>query len=77
MTVIAGDDGPNVLVDAPGQNNTLRGGLGDDTYSFVANHGFDRIEEVAGSDTIQFDAGIGQSDLRIYRGVGRFGFPAA
>lgn len=47
--------------------DTLEGGNGDDVYLFDRGYGNDTINEVAGTDTIRFNAGITEADVMVSR----------
>ncbi|MDF1722629.1 MAG: calcium-binding protein [Minwuia sp.] len=62
-----GDAGADRLIGGVG-NDQLNGGFGDDTYVWARGDGFDRINESssdAGTDTIEFAAGITLADVRL------------
>lgn len=60
-----GSDGPDVFEGKKGRDHLI-GGAGNDTYIFNKGDGYDEITDTAGSDAIEFGAGITRSDLKIH-----------
>ena len=66
---LTGDSNANMLRGLGG-NDTLKGGLGDDTYEILPGNGADTIDETVGSDgldTIAFGGGLGFANLSFTR----------
>lgn len=59
-------DGGDTLEGGSG-SDTLYGGGGNDAYRFGRGSDVDRVEEVAGSDRIVLDAGVGEGDVTLHR----------
>jgi Ca2+-binding RTX toxin-like protein len=65
---LTGGDGSDLLVGGAG-NDILSGGAGDDTFSFSLGDGQDTInpDDIAGTDTLAFGAGITLADLQLQK----------
>lgn len=66
--LIIGNSKNNILTGRAGKD-TLDGGTGDDTYLFNIGDGIDTITDssATGVDTVAFGAGIGQTDVGLFR----------
>jgi Ca2+-binding RTX toxin-like protein len=68
-----GDGGNDDLLGASGNDvlnggdglDKLEGAQGDDVYELGPDHGFDRIRDRGGNDTIRFSAGISPTGVRV------------
>jgi len=63
---LQGGEGHDVLVGDIG-NDTLDGGAGDDIYEFQLGDGVDRLDDMAGANSIRLGAGVSQTTIHATR----------
>lgn len=66
---LQGGIGADLLIGGTGRDS-LEGGEGDDVYRFAADSGHDQWSDLAGSNRLQFAAGVAAADVSLHRDRG-------
>lgn len=62
--ILVGSSGDDILIGGKG-NDSLQGGAGNDTYRWYLGDGNDIIDDVSGSNTLEFKEGVTARDIAV------------